>query len=466
MLDALSQSEERHRLVVEDVMDYAIFMVDAEGRVGTWNTGAERILGYKDAEILGRPLSMLFTPEDRAAGEDVKEVETAASKGRALDARWHFRRDGKRLWVQGVLTAIRDETGKLRGFSKVMRDSTERKLLEATQRFLAGLSERLRPLATPVEVMCLSARAMCEHMAAARCYFAELDFDKQTARVLAEHHEPDLAELAGDYSLADIGLDIEELQRGNAVAISDLDSDPRTVPRYAAVYEPQKTRAMLAVTQRRSPTSAWAIVVTAREPPRLWTPAESELIGTVAERTWMAVQNAHLYENAQSAREQAEAAGRAKDEFMATLSHELRTPLMPVLSAAHRMETDPDFPEKFRRSVEMIRRNVELEARLIDDLLDLSRIIHKKLEFQLLSRVDLHRAVQHALEIVPRRKYQEKKATRVRRPAKQRSIMRAATRGAFSKFSGTCSRTPSSSRRKADRSLCVPPMNARISVWK
>lgn len=396
--DELRASEERHRLVVEDVIDYAIFAVDAEARVATWNTGAERILGYTDPEIIGQPFSTIFTPEDRAAGEDVKEIETATSKGRALDARWHLRRDGSRLWVQGVLTAVRDESGNLRGFSKVMRDSTERKLLETTQRFLAGLSERLRPLAAPGEVMQLSARAIAEHLQVARCYFAELDFAKKTASILAEHHQGDLPDLSGEHPLGDLGLDLEELQRGEAVAVSDTQTDPRTAPRYECCYEPLKTRAFLAVTQRRNKGSAWAIVITAPEGPRLWTPDESELTGTVAERTWMAVHNARLYESAQTAREQAESAGRTKDEFLATLSHELRTPLMPVMMAAHRMRNDPELPEKFHRATDLIRRNVELEARLIDDLLDISRIIHRKLEFTF-ERVDLHAALRLALEM-------------------------------------------------------------------
>lgn len=112
----------------------------------------------------------------------------------------------------------------------------------------------------------------------------------------------------------------------------------------------------------------------------------------------MSVQNARLYQSEQTAREQAEHAGRTKDEFLATLSHELRTPLMPVLTAAHRMHNDPELPEKYRRAAELICRNVEMEARLIDDLLDISRIIHRKLEYSF-ECVDAHEVMRLALDI-------------------------------------------------------------------
>ena len=127
---ALRESEERSRLLVEEVKDYAIFRLDASGRVSSWNFGAERIFGYQSAEIIGQPVSCLFTPEDELSGVPEQELRTAVAYGRAETERWHVRQDGTRFWATDVVTALRDETGNLRGFTKVMRDFTERKQAE------------------------------------------------------------------------------------------------------------------------------------------------------------------------------------------------------------------------------------------------------------------------------------------------------------------------------------------------
>ena len=125
--DALRASEERFRLLMENILDYAIFLTDSEGRVADWNAGAERILGYRADEILGREGALIFTPEDRARGVPQREMATALEEGRADDERWHLRRDGRRFFASGVMTPLRDENGRLRGFSKILRDVTDRK---------------------------------------------------------------------------------------------------------------------------------------------------------------------------------------------------------------------------------------------------------------------------------------------------------------------------------------------------
>ncbi len=134
---ALRETEEHFRMLVEGVRDYAIVMTDPENRVVSWNTGAERILGYAGPEILGHDLAIVFTPEDRARGVDREELRTAEVEGRAIDERWHVRRDGSRFWASGVLAPLRDEAGRLRGFAKVFRDETERKRLEEELRHRA-----------------------------------------------------------------------------------------------------------------------------------------------------------------------------------------------------------------------------------------------------------------------------------------------------------------------------------------
>ena len=128
--EALRESEERFGRLVEAAKDYAIFMVDADGRVSTWNEGAERLFGYEEAEIVGEDGSVLFVPEDRESGAPEREQEKAWREGRAEDERWHLRKDGTRFWASGFVRPILDEEANLLGFSKVARDLTERKRAE------------------------------------------------------------------------------------------------------------------------------------------------------------------------------------------------------------------------------------------------------------------------------------------------------------------------------------------------
>ncbi len=123
---ALRQIEERFRLLVEAVQDYAIFMLDPDGRVSSWNAGAERIKGYKIQEILGKHFSCFYREEDVRNGKPDWELVIAAKEGRFEDEGWRVRKDGSRFWANVIITALRDEAGKLLGFAKVTRDFTER----------------------------------------------------------------------------------------------------------------------------------------------------------------------------------------------------------------------------------------------------------------------------------------------------------------------------------------------------
>jgi PAS domain S-box-containing protein len=118
------------RLLVENVLEYAILLLDLEGRVLTWNKGAERLKGYAPHEIIGRHFSIFYPPEDIKAGKPAHELQEAEENGRLEDESWRVRKDGSRFWANVVITALRDETGKLRGFGKVTRDFTNRKRAE------------------------------------------------------------------------------------------------------------------------------------------------------------------------------------------------------------------------------------------------------------------------------------------------------------------------------------------------
>ncbi|MER5726870.1 PAS domain-containing sensor histidine kinase [Streptomyces sp. NPDC002138] len=135
---ALAPTETAFTLLVTSVLDYGIFMLDPAGRVTTWNAGAERIKGYRAADIIGRHFSTFYPPEDIAARKPHLELEAAIAEGRLEDEGWRIRKDGSRFWANVVITPLFDETGELRGFGKVTRDMTERRAAEQ------ALTERRR----------------------------------------------------------------------------------------------------------------------------------------------------------------------------------------------------------------------------------------------------------------------------------------------------------------------------------
>ncbi len=141
--DALLASEERYRVLVESAREYAMLMLDTDGKITAWNTGAERIFGYSEQDVLGRPGALLFTEEDRAAGIPEEEMETAIRESKASDDRWHVRQDGSLFWANGVMEALRNENGQVYGFAKVLRDNTRRKEYEDAIR---ASEERYRTL--------------------------------------------------------------------------------------------------------------------------------------------------------------------------------------------------------------------------------------------------------------------------------------------------------------------------------
>ncbi len=129
---------EQYRLLVEGTKDHAIFMLDTEGRVVTWNSGAGRLKGYTAEEIVGKHFSSFYPPEAVSRGWPAEELRRAEADGRIEDEGWRVRKDGSRFWANVVITALRDEAGTLRGFGKVTRDMTERRAAEETARRLAG----------------------------------------------------------------------------------------------------------------------------------------------------------------------------------------------------------------------------------------------------------------------------------------------------------------------------------------
>ena len=130
LADAVTHSDRIYQLMVESVRDYAIFLLDPNGYIASWNRGAERIKGYTADEIIGRHFSTFYGPEDLAAGKPAWELEMAARDGRFEDEGFRLRKDGTKLWANVIITAVRDDDGTLLGFAKVTRDLTERRANE------------------------------------------------------------------------------------------------------------------------------------------------------------------------------------------------------------------------------------------------------------------------------------------------------------------------------------------------
>jgi len=316
------------------VKDYAIFMTDPEGLITNWNVGAEHILGFSEEEIIGKDVAKFFTPEDRAKDIPQKELSTAALVGRAEDERWHIRRDGSRFWASGVVTPVRDHTGKLIRFSKVMRDMTERnRLTEERDRFFALSMDMLT-------IVNLDGR------------FQRVNPAFQTV----------------------LGFSEEELLAMSVFELVHPDDRPKTVNEYEKLAAGEPTKSM--DNRLRSKEGIYKWVAWSYFP----VPEDGLAFGVGRDVTELR----NIQEVLRLRAEELENANRVKDEFLATMSHELRTPLTSILGWSRLLDSNQLSEKEKERAVHIIQRNAEAQAKLIEDLLDVSRIITGKLriEFQ------------------------------------------------------------------------------------
>ena len=330
-----SWTDDLYRKAVEDdVKDYAIFLTDTAGDVINWNRGAERILGYSESEVLGKSGSLFFTPEDRAANVPEKEMETAAATGRAEDERWHLRRDQTRFWATGMMTPVRDEAGALLGFIKVMRDETERRRLEA---------ERDRFFVLSMDMLCIV------HLDG---YFLRTNpaFEKV------------------------LGYSADELQNKRVFELLHPDDREAAIKEYAKLRSGEPTPSLENRCLCKDGEYKWVA----------WSyyPVPHESVGYGVGKD---IDNLRrISDNLKQHAAELEQANRVKDEFLATLSHELRTPLTSILGWARLLRSGNLSKQEHDRALAVVERNAQAQSSLIEDLLDVSRIITGKLriEFQ------------------------------------------------------------------------------------
>jgi PAS domain S-box-containing protein len=378
----LRQGAEIFHLLVSSVREYAIFMLDPDGRIATWNNGAQRIKQYKPEEIIGRHFSAFYSAEDVAAGKPERELEIARTEGSVEDEGWRIRKDGTRFWANVVITAVYDHSGELRGFVKVTHDITERRIAE----------EQLRQNAEIFQLLISSVREYAIFMLDPRGNIATWNNGAQRIK----QYKPE--EIIGRhfstfYSAEDVAAGKPARELEIASAEGSVEDEGWRI--------------------RKDGTRFWAnVVITAVRDQRGELRGFAKVTRDIsdrkrAEETHLALleqREARLQAEEERRRAEdsyrvAQEANRAKDEFLMTLSHELRTPMTAILGWSRMLPSmAPDDP-LFMEAVESIAGGAQLQARLIDDILDVSRIVSGKLRL-MPETIEISRVVLNAIDAV------------------------------------------------------------------
>jgi PAS domain S-box-containing protein len=368
-------------LLIESVEDYAIFTLDPEGRISSWNRGAQKLKGYTSQEIIGQHFSVFYPATDIARDKPKQELAVACAQGRVEDEGWRVRKDGSLLWANVVITALRSERGEILGFAKITRDLTARR---AAEEQLRHSEERFRLLVEAVGDYAIYMLDPLGHVA--------------TWNVGAQN-------LKGYQASEIIGKSFSAFFPEEDVRAGKPERELQAALEHGR-FEEEAYRV------RKDGTRFWANVVLT--PMRT---ASGHLLG-FAKVTRDLTQRLHSERTARElAREQAaraqaeqdevrlreaavraEEANRIKDEFLATVSHELRTPLNAILGWASLLRARNPEPA-IAQGVEVIHRNAVSQSKIIEDILDVSRIITGKLRLDV-KAADLVAIVQDAIEVI------------------------------------------------------------------
>ena len=360
----IASHEEELALLVDSVEDYAISLISQTGEIRTWNRGAQRVFGYSAVEAIGTHFSR-FYPEE-SAGKPANELKIAEAEGRVEDEGWRIRKDGTRFWANTVITPLRHKDGSLRGFSKVTRDLTVRKAAEEQTRRSEELFRLLVESVKDYAIFMLdpgghiiSWNPGAERLKQYRAseifgkHFS-IFYPKQDVESGKPQRELEIAKEQG--SVEDEGWRVRK--DGSLfwalvviTAVYDASGELRG---FAKV-----TRDM---TQRKEAEEIRRALLEQRE-----ARVQAEEEKRMTETSFRASQEAN----------------RSKDEFLMTLSHELRTPMTAIVGWARLLPMlGPDDPT-FGEAIAAIGRSAKLQAELIDDVLDVSRIVSGKLRLSL-----------------------------------------------------------------------------------
>ncbi|HET6231753.1 MAG TPA: PAS domain-containing sensor histidine kinase [Longimicrobiaceae bacterium] len=350
-----------YRLLVESVQDYAIFALDTDGRILSWNAGAERLKGYRPAEIIGQHFSVFYPPEDLAAGKPERELRDAARDGRVEDEGWRVRKDGSWFWSNVVITALRDEAGALVGYAKVTRDLTERR--RATE-MLRQSEERFRLLVQNVKDYAI-------FMLDPQGYVASWNEGAQRIKGYTRD------EIVGrHFSTFYPAVDLAAGKPAWELEIAKAEGK----------YEEEGWRI------RKDGSRFWAsVLITAVYGDR------GDLLGFAKVTRDLTERRATELRMVADARRlaEAEASSRTKSEFLTSLSHELRTPINATLGYAELIEMGVGGPVTVQQGeyLARIRATQQHLLGIINDLLNYSRIEAGQVEYEL-GPVAVHQVVE------------------------------------------------------------------------
>lgn len=366
----LSQLVAQRLAAIVESSDDAIVGKDINGMITSWNQGAERIFQYRPSEVIGKSITILISPERQdeetnileriRQGEQIKHFETIRR-----------RKDGTLIDVALTISPIKDAGGKIIGASKIARNITERKRNERQQRSLYELVATVNaaPSITEICEAGLEAIVQCQNADRAAILLCDaggaMRFKashglSETYRRAVEGHSPwKKGEVAHPILI-------------DNVATAGFDDGLRK----AVEAEGIQAMAFIPVTYEKRLLGKFMVYF---NEPHAFTPEELRPAQTIASQIGFALEREHVLQQLKLAHDDLVAANRAKDDFLATLSHELRTPLNPVLLLASDAMSNRELPPRVRADFNTIRKNIEMEARLIDDLLDLTRIARGKI---------------------------------------------------------------------------------------
>jgi PAS domain S-box-containing protein len=283
-LSAARRTETIFRSVVDSAIDTALIGLDAAGQINVWSRGAETILGWDEQEVIGKPLALIFTPEDRASRRPETEMRIARAEGHASDERWHIRKDGTRFYAHGSVTPLRGEAGG--GFVKSLRDITNDKCAEDRRTAMIRLQDELRDGIDIADLLASAARITGEALNVDRAGYGTVDADGTHADVLRDWHSEGLASVVGQHAMQSYGSYVANLMRGEAITVADVRHDTRlNAPQMEAIG----VRAFLnlPVLERGRMVALFFMM---KSEPHEWTADEITFAREVADRTRQAVE--------------------------------------------------------------------------------------------------------------------------------------------------------------------------------